>query len=89
MKLKYNFVINEVAGQKIALPIDCGYGEQSVIKTNDTGAFILELLKNDITKTELIEKINAEFQVDSQEALENWVDSFLEKLEAAEVLSND
>ncbi len=89
MKLKYNFVINEVAGQKIALPIDCGYGEQSVIKTNDTGAFILELLKNDITKAELIEKINAEFQVDSQEALENWVDSFLEKLEAAEVLSND
>ncbi|MBE6787317.1 MAG: PqqD family protein [Ruminococcaceae bacterium] len=89
MKLKYNFVINEVAGQKIALPIDCGYGEQSVIKTNETGAFILEILKNDITKQEILEKINQEFSVESQETLENWLDNFLEKLKNAEVLSDD
>ena len=89
MKLKYNFVINEVAGQKIALPIDCGYGEQSVIKTNETGAFILEILKNDITKQEILEKINQEFSVESQETLENWLDNFLEKLKNEEVLSDD
>ena len=57
MKLKYNFVINEVAGQKVAVPIDCGCGEQSVIKTNDTGDYILNLLKTDISKEEIL-KIN-------------------------------
>ncbi len=89
MKLKYNFVINEVAGQKIALPIDCGFGEQNVIKTNDTGAFILEILKSDVTKEDIIEKINAEYSVESQEALKNWLDNFLQKLKERDVLCDD
>lgn len=89
MKLKYNFVINEVAGQKIALPIDCGHGEQNVIKTNETGAFLIELLKNDISKSEIIEEINSNFSVESQETLETWLNSFLEKLIEADVLIND
>lgn len=89
MKLKYNFVINEVAGQKIALPIDCGYGENSVIKTNDAGAFILELLKTSTTKEDILAKINHEFNVESQKALDEWLDKFLEKLRVADVLCDD
>ena len=89
MKLKYTFVINEVAGQKVAVPIDCGYGEQSIIKTNDTGAYILELLKNDITTEEILLKINEEFEIESQDKLKLWLDSFLEKLRTAEVLNDD
>ncbi len=89
MKLKYTFVINEVAGQKVAVPINCGYGEQRVIKTNDTGAFILELLKTDTTKEEILSKIEHEFEIRSQSELELWLDSFLEKLKSAEVLNDD
>ena len=89
MKLKYNFVINEVAGQKVAVPIDCGCGEQSVIKTNDTGEYILNLLKTDISKEEILNKINEDFEISSQDELSNWVDAFIEKLKSAEVLSDD
>ncbi len=86
MKLKYTFVINEVAGQKVAVPIDCGYGKQSIIKTNETGAYILELLKENITKEDILSKITSEYEVESREGLEKWVDSFIEKLDSAEVL---
>lgn len=86
MKLKYTFVINEVAGQKVAVPIDCGYGEQSIIKTNDTGAYILELLKNDISLKEILEKIKLDFEIDSEQNLENWLEHFIEQLKKADVL---
>lgn len=86
MKLKYTYVINEVAGQKVAVPIDSGYGEQSIIKTNETGAFILELLKNDITLEGIIEAVKRDFEIESESALKAWLDSFLEKLKKADVL---
>ncbi len=89
MKLKYTFVINEIAGQKVAVPIDCGRGEQSIIKTNDTGEYILNLLKNDITKEQIIAKINEDFEINSQDELSTWLDTFIEKLKAAEVLNDD
>jgi hypothetical protein len=89
MKLKYTFVINELAGQTVAVPIDCEKGEQSIIKTNETGAYILELLQNDISKPQIIEKINADYEIDDQARLEALVDSFIEKLKAADVLIDE
>ncbi len=89
MKLKHTFVISEVAGQKVAVPIDCGYGEQNIIKINDTGAYILELLKNDISRDQIIADIKQNFTVESDIELEKWVSNFLQKLKEAEVLEND
>lgn len=89
MKLKYEYVINTVANQIVAVPINCSSGKQSIIKTNETGAFILELLKNDIQKEQLVEKICAEFTVESLTELELWVDSFIEKLKSADVLCDE
>lgn len=89
MKLKYTFVINEVAGQQVAVPIDCPRGEQSIIKTNETGAYILELLKKDITKEEIIAKIADDFEIESWDRLSKWIDIFIEKLKTAEVLNDD
>lgn len=86
MKLKYTFVINEVAGQKVAVPIDCGYGEQSIIKTNDTGAYILELLKDEITVSEILQKIKSDFEIESEESLKVWLDNFISQLKTADVL---
>ncbi len=87
MKLKYTFVINNVAGQKVAVPIDCTKTEQSIIKTNDTGAYILELLKTDITYEQILAKIKEDFEVESEVKLKEWLDTFIEKLKAADVLS--
>lgn len=86
MKLKYTFAINEVAGQMVAVPIDSGYGEQSLIKTNETGAYILNLLKQDITTEEIIAKIKEDFETQSQEDLEKTVNKFIDSLKAADLL---
>ncbi len=86
MKLKYNYAVSEIAGQTVAVPIDSGYGEQSIIKTNETGAYILELLKEDITFTDILQKVNDEYEIESQESLKNWLEGFIDKLKAADVL---
>ncbi len=86
MKLKYTFAISEVAGQTVAVPIDSGYGEQSIIKTNETGAYILNLLKEDITVPEIISQIKKDFDAESEEALEATVNKFIDKLRAADLL---
>lgn len=86
MKLKYNFVINTVAGQMVAVPVNCGNGEQSIIKLNETGAYIMELLKTDTDKQQIIETIKHDFEVADLAKLEDWIDNFLKKLKEADVL---
>lgn len=89
MKLKYTFAINEVAGQMIAVPVDCEYGQQSIIKTNDTGAYILNLLKTDISLDEILKDIKNNFEIDDETELKNWICEFLKNLENAGVLVNE
>lgn len=89
MKLKYEYVINTVAGQMVAVPLNCENGKQSIIKTNETGAFILNLLKNDIKKEQIAEKICSEYEIESLEKLNIWLDSFIQKLQNAGVLCNE
>ncbi len=89
MKLKYEYVINTVANQIVAVPLNCGNGKQNIIKTNQTGAFILELLKNDIQKEQIIEKICSEYEIADLDKLNLWVDSFIEKLKSADVLCDE
>lgn len=86
MKLKYTFAISDVAGQTVAIPVDSGYGEQSIIKTNDTGAYILNLLKQDITIDDIISQIKKDFETESEEALETTVNKFIDSLKAADLL---
>lgn len=89
MKLKYEYVINTVANQIVAVPLNCGNGKQNIIKTNQTGAFILELLKNDTQKVQIIEKICSEYEITDIDKLNLWVDSFIEKLKLADVLCDE
>jgi hypothetical protein len=86
MKLKYTFAVSDVAGQTVAIPVDSGYGEQSIIKTNDTGAYILNLLKQDITIDDIISQIKKDFETESEEALETTVNKFIDSLKAADLL---
>lgn len=89
MKLKYNFIISEVAGQTVAVPVGCEKGEQNIIKTNETGAFILELLKNDISENDICAKIKENFKVEDVTVLENWVFEFIKKLKSADLIINE
>lgn len=86
MKLKYSFVINEVAGQHVAVPAGGAVGDfNGMIKLNETGAFIFGLLKEDITLEDLTARVAAEYGVSEAEAAES-VNSIIEKCHAAELL---
>ncbi len=87
MKLKYNFVVNEVAGSQVAVAV----GEDvtnfnGFIKMNETGAEIFRFLKDEITIDILIEKMVELYPESDAEQVKQSVISFVEKLKKAEVL---
>jgi hypothetical protein len=87
MKLKYNFVINEVAGSTVAVAV----GEDAAkfkgfIKMNSTGAEIFRMLKNDVSKESLVENLSEIYPEEEIELLVKSVESFVAELIEAEVL---
>ena len=87
MKLKYNFVTNEVADKIVAVAVGGDLENfNGFIKMNDIGAEIFEILKNDVTIEEII-KIMLEKHPESneQEALETVTD-FVTKLQEEGVI---
>ena len=87
MKLKYNFVLNNVSGTTVAVPVGKA-GEQlkAYIKLNETGAFIFEMLKRDVKKEEIKTALQQNFEGVSEDHLEKALDAFLEKLKSADLL---
>lgn len=87
MKLKYDFVMNEVAGSTVAVPV--GNGSESFkgyVKLNDTGAYIFGMLKKDVSREEIIDGIMKDFEDCTKEKAEETVDRFLRELKAANIL---
>ena len=87
MKLKYNFVINEVAGETVAVSVGNESGEfNGYIKLNKTGAFIFNQLKKDVTREDIIKNLMTEYPDASENDATESVDELLEKLSKAELL---
>ena len=87
MKLKYNFVVNEVAGNMVAVAV----GEDvtkfnGFIKMNKTGAEILELLKSETTVEALVEEMAKLYPDCDTQQIKESVENLVEKLKNAEVL---
>lgn len=88
MKLKYNFVINQVAGETVAVSVGDNDGRfNGYIKLNETGAFIFKMLKKDTTREDIISALLAEYPDATQEAAAESVDELVEQLRKAELLS--
>ena len=69
MKIKKGFIVRQIAGQNVAIAI----GEMSkkfhgMIKLNDTGLFIWNLLQNDTTEEAIVDAVTAEYEVDVETA---------------------
>lgn len=87
MKLKYQFVVNNVAGETVAVSVgDSGVRFNGYIKLNETGAFIFKKLKNDISREEIIDAVLKEYPTATREDAIESVDTLLEKLKNAELL---
>ncbi len=87
MKLKYNFVINNVAGETVAVSVG-GTADSfnGYIKLNETGAFIFKMLKNDTTRENIIDALGCEYPDASKEDITDSVDTLIEKLSKADLL---
>lgn len=88
MKLKYEFVINNVAGETVAVSVGNNDGQfNGYIKLNETGAFIFKMLQKETTREDIINALIKEYSDATPEDAAESVDGLLEELNKAELLA--
>lgn len=88
MKLKYNFVTNEVADKIVAVAVGDDLQQfNGFIKMNDIGAYIFNKLKNDVTEDEIVSAMQKDYEDATEEEIRETVGEFVGKLKEADVLS--
>ncbi|MGM9682977.1 MAG: PqqD family protein [Eubacteriales bacterium] len=86
MKIKEGFVLREIAGQSVVIALgEASKNFKGMIKLNDTGKFIWNMLSSGAEKEDIITKMLEEYDV-GRETLESDVDKFIEVLEGASIL---
>ncbi len=86
MKLKNNYIIREIMGDTILVPLgDHILQFNGLIILNELGVFILKLLPDVESESEIVEKILLEYEVD-RETAEADVSEFMEKLREIEII---
>lgn len=87
MKLKYNFVSNEVADKIVAVAVGDDLQKfNGFIKMNDIGAYIFNMLKNDVTEEEIVAAMKKDYSDATEEEIRETVSEFVGKLKDANVL---
>lgn len=86
MKLKYDFVVREIVGEYVMVPLGEGaLAFSGMISTSETGALLAEALRQDVTRQELLERLLAEYDVDEQTANAD-LEEFLSQLRKLDLL---
>ena len=86
MKLKEGFVLQDVAGETVVLPVGVDLDANMMITLNHTARFLWERLENETTAEELVEALLAAYDVDRDTA-QICVEQFVKKLEENEFLA--
>ena len=79
MKLKDGFLLRQVAGQTVVLPVGGDLDLNMMITLNDTGAFLWEHLQVDTDEAALVAALLKEYDVD-EETAKRSVGAFVAKL---------
>lgn len=87
MKLKYNFVTNEVADKIVAVPVGDDLEKfNGFVKMNDVGAYIFNMLKNDVTEDEIVAAMLKDYEDATEQEVRETVKEFTGKLKAENVI---
>lgn len=87
MKLKYKFVTNEVADKIVAVAVGDDLEKfNGFIKMNDVGAYIFNMLKNDVTEDEIVAAMKKDFEDATEEEIREAVKEFTDKLKESDVI---
>lgn len=89
MKISENYVLKEVVGEYIIVPIGENCVDLSGMTTvNETGAYIWELLGKGCDKDEILKNLLNEYDVEEIEAARD-VEDFISKLIDKGIVFND
>lgn len=87
MKLKYNFVMNKVADKNVAVAVGADSEKfNGFIKMNDTGAYIFNMLKKDVTEDEIVASLEKEYEGVTKQELLYTVKEFIVRLKESDVI---
>lgn len=85
MKIKEGFLLRNVAGNHVVVPIgQATLDFNGMMSLNDTGAFIFGKMIEGITREELIEAVKQEYDIDYELAQKD-VDVFIEKVKGEDL----
>jgi len=86
MKIKDNFILKEIAGSYVVVPVRSRAVDFSgVIKLTESGAFLWRLLEKGADREELVAALLDEYEVDEVTASKD-VDRFVDSLREADLL---
>lgn len=85
MKLKKGFVLREVAGETVVVPVNAELNFNGMITLNETAKVLWNILENETTEDALVKAILGEFNVDEATA-QNDVALFIQKLKGLDFL---
>lgn len=87
MKIKDGFLLREVAGSHIVVPLGGAADFGGMMTLNPVGAVLWAAMESDTDENALTEKLLAKYDVDAQTAARD-VHRFTEKLRAAGLLED-
>lgn len=79
MKIKEGFLLRQVAGQTVVLPVGSDLDLNMMITLNDTGAFLWEQLQHETDEAALTAALLKEYDVEEATAQKS-VAAFMQKL---------
>ena len=86
MKLKQEFVLRDIAGEYVLIPIVSADDKfNGIISVNETGAFIWKQLEKAMSRDEIIQEVLNEYEVSLEHATAD-VDKFCGNLKELEIL---
>ncbi len=86
MKIKGRFVVRNIAGDTVIVPVgETALKYNGIITTNKTGAALWEALEQETDMESLVQLITDRFEVDRDTAAAD-VNAFLDRLRKAEIL---
>lgn len=86
MKIKSDFMLREVAGYYVVVPVGSGALDfNGVINLNESGATLWKAMENDTTEEGLVDALMAEYEVDADTAKAD-VEEFVKKMKDVKLI---
>ncbi len=86
MQIKNGFMLRDIAGQAVVVPLGSRVVEFNGIMTlSESGALLWRKLENDASFEEMVELLLAEYDIDKETASRD-VENFLESMRSSKIL---